>query len=170
MRKPAQIKSWMSPLELAVWVREAPTRDSYKQRVAIWLTHLGYHAHQVAEMLQVSKQAVWLWVGHYNKTGPQGLLRKGRGGRRWSYLSLEQEAALLRSLESRALEGEILSALQILGEVQKAVGRKVSLGYVYKLLHRQGWRKLGPRPRHTKADRKVQEEFKKNSRSSSRKR
>jgi hypothetical protein len=37
----------------------------------------------------------------------------------------------------------------------------VSLAYVYRLLHRHGWRKLGPRPRHPKAQPAVQERFKK---------
>ena len=171
MKRPAQIKPWVSVEELAVWVQEAPTRDAYRERLAIWLTQLGpYHAQQIADMLQVSKQAVWLWVGRYNKYGPQGLVRKGRGGRRWSYLSVGEEAALLHSLEQRALRGEVLTARQILGEVQQVVGKKVSLAYVYRVLHRQGWRKLGPRPYHTNADREAQEEFKKTSRPSSRKR
>ncbi|MFQ5540220.1 MAG: winged helix-turn-helix domain-containing protein [Candidatus Binatia bacterium] len=171
MRRPAQIKQWMSPEELAVWVREAPSKEAYKERLAIWLTYIGpYHARQVADMLQVSKQAVWLWVGRYNKHGPQGMQRKGRGGRRWAYLSLEEEAALLRSLEERAAQGEILTVPQILDEVRTAVGKKVSLAYLYKMLHRQGWRKLGPRPHHTRVDREKQEDFKKTSPPSSKRR
>jgi len=164
MRKPAQIKAWMSLEELASWVREAPTLEAYQKRLAIWLTKIGpYHAHQIADMLQVSIPAIWLWVKQYNRDGPQGLTRKGRGGRRWSYLSWEEEISFLASLEERALKGEVLTAPQILPELRKLVGKKVSLGYVYRLFHRHGWRELGPRPRHVKADRKSQEDFKKNS-------
>lgn len=39
-----------------------------------------FHAQQVASILQVSKQAVWLWIGQYNTRGPEGLARTGRGG------------------------------------------------------------------------------------------
>ena len=164
MRRPAQIKPWLSTEELAVWVQEGLDREAYRRRLAIWLTHIGpFHAHQVATMLQVSKQAVWLWVGQYNRDGPQGLQRKGRGGRRWSYLSWAEERRLLRTLKERAMQGEVLSAVQILPEIHKAVGKRVSLGYVYKMLHRHGWRKLGPRPHHVKVDKEAQEEFKKNS-------
>jgi hypothetical protein len=46
--------------------------------------------------------------------------------------------------------------------VSQAVGHEVSLGYIYALLKRHRWRKLGPRPRHVKAKREIQEEFKKN--------
>lgn len=85
MRKPAQIKSWLTPEELLSWLKEAPTVEAYQKRLAVWLTYIGpFHAQEVAKMLGVSKQAVWLWLGQYNKHGPDALDRKGRGGRRWS--------------------------------------------------------------------------------------
>lgn len=171
MRRPAQLEPWMSPEELAVWVREAPTRQTYQIRLAIWLTHLGpFHAHEVADMLQVSRQAVWLWIGQFNKQGPQALERTGRGGRRWGYLSWAEEQTLLASLYEKAAKGEVLTAPALLPYIRQATGRDVSLDYVYKLLHRHGWRKLGPRPRHVKADPAQQEQFKKNSPQSSAKR
>lgn len=164
MRRPAQIEPWLSPEEMAVWVREAPTKETYKRRLAIWLTRIGpFHAHQVATMLQVSIQAVWLWLKQYNKYGPQGIERKGRGGRRWGYLSLSEEQDLLRSFYTRAGKGEIITAKQIHQKISEAVGKEVSLDYVYRLLYRHGWRKIGPRPRHIKANPEVQEAFKKNS-------
>lgn len=163
MRYPAQIKPWLTPEELSIWVREAPDRAAYQRRLAIWLTYIGpFSAQQVATLLQVSKQAVWLWVGQYNRRGLEGLERQGRGGRRWAYLSWSKEEALLRSFEERAVEGEIVTAKRILPEFQKAAGKKVSLAYIYRLLRRHGWRKLGPRPRHVKANPQDQEEFKKN--------
>jgi transposase len=170
MRPPALIQPWLTVEELMVWVREAPTRDAYKMRLAVWLTHIGYHAYEVSDMLQVSKQAVWLWTAQYNKHGPESLKRKGRGGRRWYYLSLSQEDALLQGFREYALRGEVLTAKQIFPEVRKAVGREVSIDYVYRLLRRHKWRKLGPRPRHVKSDKSAQEEFKKTTRLSSRKR
>ena len=113
-------------------------------------------------MLGVSKQAVWLWLGQYNQPGPAGLGRKGRGGRRWSLISWEEEEALLKSLENRAIEGQLLTAKQLLPEVSQAVGHEVSLGYVYGLFKRHRWRKLGPRPRHVKAKTEIQAEFNQN--------
>ena len=167
MHRPARIKPWLSEEELLVWVREAPSREAYQKRLAIWLTFIGpFHAHQVATMLGVSKQAVWLWVGQYNNNGPDGLNRQGRGGRRWSYLTWSQEEELLSSFEKRAVSGELITAKQMLPEIGQAAGREVSLAYVYRLLKRHQWRKLGPRPRHVKANTRFQEEFKKNSRPS----
>lgn len=163
MRNPARIEPWLSDLELMEWLRASPRVEDYQKRLAVWLTYIGpFHAHEVAKLLGVSKQAVWLWVGQYNKLGPDGLERRGRGGRRWSYLSFEEEKDFLTSLEKRALSGDVLTAKQILPQLCDRIGHKVSLAYVYSLLKRHGWRKLGPRPRHLKASPQAQEEFKKN--------
>lgn len=170
MRRPAQVKPWLSEEEFLVWIREAASREAYQKRLAIWLTQIGpFHAEEVAKMLGISKQAVWLWVGQYNRNGPEGLVRQGRGGRRWSLLPWPKEEALLKSFEKRALEGEVITAKQLLPKIYQATGEEVSLAYVYRLLRRHQWRKLGPRPRHVKADPEAQEAFKKNSRSSSKK-
>jgi transposase len=170
MRPPAQLRPWFSPEELAVWVRESPDKAAYQKRLAIWLTHLRRPASEIADLLQVSTPAVWLWVKQYNRQGPAGLSRQGRGGRRWSFLSWEAEVSLLASWEERALRGEVLTVSQLVPEVERAVGKTVSADYVYKLLHRHHWRKLGPRPRHVKADPEIQAAFKKTSPNSSRKR
>jgi transposase len=163
MRPPARIEAWLSTEDLQTWVREAPDKASYQRRLAIWLTHVGqWAAHQVGEFLCVSKQAVWLWISQYNQRGPEGLQRQGRGGRRWAYLSVEEEEAFLQPWLPRAAQGQVLTAQQLRGQVERRLGRRVSQGYVYRLLHRCGWRKLGPRPRHPKAKPKAQERFKKN--------
>jgi transposase len=168
MRPPAHIEPWLSTEDLQGWVREAPDKRSYQRRLAIWMTEVGrLAAHQVAEFLCASKQAVWLWISQYNQDGPEGLDRQGRGGRRWAYLPLTEEEAFLRDWLQRAAHGEVLTAKQLRAQLEKVAGRKVTLGYVYGLLHRHGWRKLGPRPRHPKAQRKAQERFKKNSPKSS---
>jgi transposase len=164
MRGPATIKEWMTEKELQNWIREAADQKDYQKRLAIWLTVTGpFHAYQVATMLGISKQAVWLWISQYNKGGPSGLHREGRGGRRWAFLTLEEETKVLGLLSAKAINGEITKAKQILPEINRLLKKEVSLAYVYKLLKRHRWRKLDPRPRHIKADIEKQEDFKKNS-------
>lgn len=163
MRRPAQIKPWIAPEEIVIWVREAPDRTAQQRRLAIWLTYIGpLHARQVADMLCVSRQAVWLWISQYNRYGPEALRRKGRGGRRWAFLTWNQEEEFLHAIQERALAGEIIAAKQMLPEIEALVGKQVSVDSVYKLLRRHNWRKLGPRPRHVKADMQAQNEFKTN--------
>lgn len=164
MRSPAAVSPWLQEDELAAWVQEAPDKIAYQKRLAIWLTHIGpFYAQQVANLLQVSKQAVWLWVGQYNREGPPGLVRTGRGGRRWAFLSWEGEEELLGRFEQRAMKGEVVTAKTLWAEVTQVLGREVSLDYVYRLMHRHQWRKLAPRPSHVKANPQRQEAFKKNS-------
>lgn len=171
MPRQSHVEPWLSELELLEWVRQSQTKGEYQRRLAVWLTYLRrWPAREVGTLLGVSTQAVWLWLGQYNRRGPAGLQRKGRGGRRWGFLTLAQEAELLASLREQAGAGRVLTAKQIYPRVCQAVDRKVSLDYVYRLLHRHGWRKLGPRPRHVQADPQAQEAFKKTSRNSSRKR
>ncbi len=50
MLPPAQLKPWFSPEELAVWVREAPGKDAYQRRLAIWLTHPRKPAPEIADL------------------------------------------------------------------------------------------------------------------------
>ena len=164
MRKPAQINAWLDETDLGQWTREAKSAEELRRRLSVWLTFLGYAAHEVAYWLQVSTQAVWLWVGQYNRRGPGGLEREGRGGRRWGFLSLQKEAEILNGLGKRAQQGEVLTAQRVLPLLSQAAGRPVSAAYVYRVLHRHRWRKLGPRPRHVNASVRKQEAFKKTSR------
>jgi len=165
MRKPAQLKPWLSTEEMAVWVNDAQTKDIYRHRLAVWLTHTGpFHAHRVADLLAVSVQAVWLWLSQYNRQGPEGMEGEGRGGRRWGFLSWPEEQQLLQSFYLRAGKGEIINVKKIHKSICEKLKKEVSIDYIYRLLHRHGWRKLGPRPRHPKTSVESQALFKKNSR------
>jgi hypothetical protein len=59
-------------------------------------------------------------------------------------LSWEQEQRFLEKWRHAAAQGEILTAKQLHGRLEKITRRRLSLGYVYRLLRRHAWRKLGP--------------------------
>jgi transposase len=163
MRKPSSLSPWFTVEQLVAWVKEAPDKTAYQRRLAIWLTHAGpFAAHRVADLLAVSTQAVWKWVSEYNTLGPTGLDRKGRGGRRWGLMSLDEERAFLAEHLAQAENGDLLTAKQLASALQKKLGQEVSIDYIYGLLHRHQWRKLTPRPHHTKQDAALAEAFKKN--------
>lgn len=127
----------MTTEAMAQWVRQASDLEAYKKRLAIWLTLSGrLHAHRVSDLLQVSKQAVWLWVKQYNQGGPEGLDRKGRGGRRRAYLSEDDERKLVSKLQTLVSSGQARKAKELLPEVLKTVGQSVSVAYVYRLMQR----------------------------------
>lgn len=171
MARRFKIEPWFNSTELAAWIQEAQTKQQYQHRLSIWLaSKQTFSSAQIADMLGVSAPAVWKWVGQYNRLGPQGLVRKGRGGRRWGFLDMAQERQLLADLLAQASEGQVLTAKQLLPAIRTRVKREVSLDYVYRLLHRHQWRKIQPRPRHVKADPSVVGSFKKVSAKGSRRR
>jgi transposase len=87
--------------------------------------------------------------------------RRSWGGRRKALLTAAEEKGFLASWEERAKAGElvVLSALRrALGE---RVGHGVAPSVLYRLVARNGWRKVAPDTRHPKTDLVAQQEWKK---------
>ncbi len=165
MRPAACIKPWLSTEKMFRWLQNAPDEASYKRRLAIWLTHTRrLHANKVAETIGVSIHAVWLWVKQYNNNGPAGLERTGRGGRRWAFMTPKQEAELLRPFIRKARSGDTPKPTQIRQTIEKKLGRKVSMPYVYRFLARHGWADLIAQSKPTAKPSAVQDSFEKLSR------
>jgi transposase len=146
------------------WIDESTSREEYQRRLAIfwlifWLTTRRMFTHEVASMLRVGRSTVWTWLHAYNQHGPAGIAARDRGGRRDAFFTLDEECALLASLEAQAARGEFVVAAQLRGAVERAVGHAVSWAYVGRLLHRHRWRKVAPRPRHPRADPAMQATF-----------
>ncbi len=76
-------------------------------------------------------------------------------------LRLEEERAFLAPFFERAEIGELATTEEIWRAFEARVGQQVDDSTIYRLLNRQGWRKLMPRPRHPKANLQAQEQFKK---------
>ncbi len=143
MRQPAKIEPWLTAEQMSVWLQKSPDESAHKQRMTIWLTSVGrLHAPKVAEILGVSVQSVWLWTRQYNSKGPKGLERKGRGGRRWAFMSRERETELLKTFIKRARKGDVAKVKDIRDVIEKELKRKVSMTYVYRLLARHGWSRI----------------------------
>ncbi len=140
MRPPATIEPWMSAVKMERWAAEAPDENTGKRRLAVWLTHIKkLHAHEVSDHLGVSVQAVWLWIGQYNREGPAGLDRKGRGGRRKAFMTPRQEKKILRPFLHQIRASRPARAAVIKEAVEAKLGRKVSFPYIYSLMSRHGW-------------------------------
>jgi transposase len=139
MPRATRIKEWLSPEAMADWLRAASDKAGYQRRLAIHLTQNSrLHAEQVAEMLGVSKQAVWLWLGQYNRRGPAGLERVGRGGRRQALFTPIEEAEIVRKWASAAQDDAPSALKELRRQVELRLQRSVSAAYVYRLLARHG--------------------------------
>ncbi len=83
--------------------------------------------------------------------------------RNHAHASLEQEAAALDQVLANASTGGIVIIPRLLPAFEAALGKKLNLSTLYRMLKRHGWRKLAPDTVHPQGDPERREEFKKNS-------
>ena len=128
-------------------------------------TNYGRKAEEFSKILGVSKQKIFNVIQQYNKHGKGWRTYDNWGGRREARcnMSLEEEKALLSTIEPDALQGRILIYQHVKKIVEKKLERKVSDDYIWDMFKRHGWTKKVPRPSHPKGSREEQEEYKKNS-------
>lgn len=119
-------------------------------------------AEEIAKSVGVSKSLVQKVISRYNRYGVQSIEIKASGGRYHEYLTGEEEKQFLSPFFERAEKGELVTTESIFLAYQEKVSHPVHETTIYRLLKRHGWRKVQPRPRHPKADKQVQETFKKN--------
>lgn len=165
MAKITKVKSHLTEDEIIAKIKE--TVGFW--RVQRWLVILNAlidprPAKQIALHTGLAVQSVHNFVSRYNRFGPQSIETPGKGGRKRSYLSFEEEADFLKSFEKKAASGQIATANEIKAALEKHLGLIVHKTTVYRILKRHGWRKISPRPYHVKAKKEEQEDFKKNSR------
>ena len=137
-------------------------------RVQKWLIiHNAYnhprHSQEIADHLAVSVSLVHKTVSEYNKYGASSIETKGKGGRYHSYLTPEEEQSFMEGFISQAQKGQISTVNEIKDAFEQLVGKKVNKSTIYRMLNRNGWRKIVPMPHHPQKDIEVQESFKKTS-------
>jgi len=122
-------------------------------------------AEEYALFIGVSTNKVYRVVEQYNRGGAGFTDNIEWGGRRkeTSYLTLEEEKKMMDSIRSKAVQGKILTAKDVIREIEKKLKKKVSDDYVWDLFKRHNWKKKSPRPQHPKHNQVAQDKFKKNS-------
>jgi transposase len=117
-------------------------------------------AREIALHTGVSVTTVHRVISNYNRAGVAAIETPGKGSRRHQYLTQQEEHMFLAPFFAQAESGEIATVASIWHAFEERVGHEVDDSTIYRLLNRHGWRKLMPRPKHPKADRKTQEQFK----------
>ena len=137
-------------------------------RVQKWLVILNAYvdprpAKEIGLHTGLATQSVHNLVSLYNRFGSKAIETPGKGGRKHSYLSFEEEADFLKSFEDKALTGQIATANEIKLTLEEKLGHSIHKTTVYRMLKRHGWRKIAPRPYHIQSKKEEQESFKKTS-------
>lgn len=124
----------------------------------------GFLPEQIAQITGYSVGTVHNLHSRYLKEGDRVFVLGRPGGRNAAHMTPDEERAFLEPFVESGDAGGILEV----GPIHKAhcerLGKAIALSTTYRLLHRQGWRKIQPRPRHPKADREARASFKKTGR------
>jgi len=150
--------------EIAFALKRAKSKEEYQRALCLWLrAEERLSSRQIAGMLGMSFGGVRNIHSRYLRRGESILTNVPIGGRLHAKMSLEEEKSFLAPFEKAATRSGILVVSDIHKAYENCVGCKVPASTVYRLLARQGWRKVAPRPSHPKADVDAQEAFKKTS-------
>jgi transposase len=159
--RPLQSLSAGTEVKLRRLLDQVETKADYQRVLCLWLRALGLSAAEIARTLGWRTSSVYNLHSRYRHEGIAVLLGAGRGGRHHALLREEQERRLLAPFASTASQGGVAEASLIRRAYQAQVGHGVAKSTVYRLLARQGWRKLAPRPAHPDASQEAQKAFKK---------
>lgn len=145
--------------------RVAETGDDLRLAQSIIIPYLlGIADQTAAELLGRSRGTVLRLRDQFKRLhAGQKPGARNWGGRRYGYMTLEEEGQFLSEFFEQAAHGGVL----VVGEIKRAfearIGKKVAKTTIYRMLERHGWRKIVPRPRHPKSDIKAHKGFKKTS-------
>jgi transposase len=116
---------------------------------------------EIGEMVGYNKSYVKQIQAKYWKEGDSVFYLKQRGGRRRENFTLEEEKRIVEEFRKKAENAEILEVSKIKKYYEEKIGKKVPKSTVYRMLDRQDWRKITPRPSHPKSKPELIEKFKK---------
>ena len=96
-------------------------------------------------------------MGQYKKQGLEEFIRIKQTSHNRN-MSVEQEAKVLAKFEEEADAGHELTVNEIRQGLESELGKETSVAYAYRVLKRHGWRKVMPRPKHSKAAAKEEQD------------
>lgn len=140
--------------------------ESDLRRIQVVYFRLAYDmkAEQIADMVGYHVASVRRLHSRYMKEGIACLKHKGTGGRRNQNMDFKEEEYLIKGFIKQAEQGHVLEVSKVKAAYEAKLGYPVHPSVIYAVLHRHGWRKVAPRPKHLQQNKEDQEIFKKTSR------
>lgn len=153
-------------------LRTAKTADDLRVAQAVLLPlELGLSLKQTAKAIGRSVGATCNMRTRYCKVArrEREAPRAKRELRNRANATLEREAQILEEVLKDADRGGIVVVPPLKETVEKKLGKPVALSTIYRMLARNGWRKLAPDTAHPQGNAVAREDWKKNFRGSWRK-
>jgi transposase len=148
-------------------LRMAKTADELRTAQAVLLPlELGLSLEQTAKAIGRSVGATcnlrtrYCKVARHEREAP----RPKRALRNRANATLEREAQILDEVLEGAMRGGVVVVPPLKDQVAERLGKPIALSTIYRMLARNGWRKLAPDTAHPQGNASAREDWKKNSR------
>lgn len=150
-------------------LQTAKTADELRTAQAVLLPlELGMSLEQTAKAIGRSIGATcnlrtrYCKVARHEREAP----RPKRALRNRANATLEREAQILDEVLEGAMRGGVVVVPPLREKVAQRLGKPVALSTIYRMLARNGWRKLAPDTAHPEGNSSAREDWKKNLRGS----
>jgi len=161
MRKPIPIPESRIP-ELENFRKKRWPGLEFQRFLCVWLrVKEALSTLDIAKVIGWNANTVRIIQRDFINRGVAAFTELNRGGRNHALLTPEEEKDFLTPFEKSAEQGGLLVANEIKEALEKRLGHKVHKTTVYRMLHRNGWRKVAPRSSHPKRNKEAGEAFKK---------
>lgn len=165
MVKRVEVKTELTGEELHERYRQ--TKDAVERTHwhILWQVKEGKTPREVAELLGYTARWVRTVVQRWNSEGEEGI-RDHRHQINVSkpLLSAEQQQELLVALQEPPEDGGLWSGPKVAQWMGRTLGREIAAQRGWDYLQRVGYSSRVPRPQHAKADKELQQAFKKTAR------
>jgi transposase len=147
-------------------LRTARTADELRLAQSVLLPlELGLSIEQTAKAIGRSRGATCTMRTRFSKVacGVMPAPRSKKELRNRANADLQRERQNLNEVLAHAAKGGVVVIPRIKAAIESKLGKTLALSSVYRMLARQGWRKLAPDTRHPKGNPQAREDWKKNS-------
>jgi len=148
--------------ELEAFRKEKWPGDEFRRYLCVWLrAESGMKPCEIARAVGWHTTTVRTTQQDFIKHGVDALVERRRGGRNRELMTPEEEKLFLDGFAEQAGAGSILVVTAVHVALESQLGRKIAQSTTYRILKRNGWRKVVPRPFHPKRNPEAAEAFKK---------
>ena len=120
-----------------------------KRLHALELRASGKSAAEAAKTVGFHSAYISQLTAKYQKGGIEAIAGNHYGGNRKN-MTRQEESALLEPFRKKAERGQIVEVSEIKAVYEQAVGHTIGGSQIYRVLHRNNWRKVMPRSKHPK--------------------
>ena len=135
--------------EVKAALKTSHDKEEYQRVQAVWLRmELGLNASEIARILGIHTGSVWRIHSRFFHEGASVFRSGPHGGRYKENMRLEDEKRFLSPFIEKTSRSGVLVVSGIKLAYEKTLGHKVPKSTIYRMLERNGWRKIMPRPSH----------------------